>query len=724
MLQLAAYKESPATVKWLLEAGANPNDISGGEYGTPLQATAYVGEEEVICLLLEYGAEVNPMPSGRWGSPLQAAIVTKNESIIKLLLDHEAAIDATGGELGNNLQAAAGAGLERVVRLFISKGIDVNAPPCGKYGTALRAALANNHEHIVELLLMHRADASSEITVEHSTHQCRHWIKTYSSALEVAAATNNPNLVQLLLDHGVDINASGNSCSRALQRASEMPDLAVLKFLIEKGADVRQFGGAALSYERNIEGVQLLLKHGANPSGDLSQNSPTPLSSAIRENQWDIMRMLLDAGANVNATFQHYTHNRSALHEAIYSVSIDAVKELIVRGVDVNLRAGSWGTPLTQACMMGGEELFRVLLDHGAEINPNPPYGYWGTPLQAAICKGYYKMANALLDDGANPHAAGVYASPLIAACAGGGASQLDLIKRLISLGVDLEAVDIHRPEDDDMVGTRFYWTALQLASYSGNEQVVQLLLENGANINPSGPKGTWGFPLQAAAEQKNQAMVKFLLERGAHVNAVGGNFGTALQAAAVKGSDSIINLLLGAGADATLEGGYYGSPLQAVARIGKERHVQFFLDRGVPINTNIGKYGNPLAAAAKRAHHDVVAMLIEYGANVNQGGGKYGSPLQAACCASGSTAADAQGSVVKLLLENGADVDGKGGKYGTALQAAAYHDKQYVEILLRHGADLNARSGKFGSALAAARKKGLVRTEMLLLAHGALDEE
>ncbi|KAH8672104.1 ankyrin repeat-containing domain protein [Tricladium varicosporioides] len=727
ILQFSALRSSPKVVEWLLEAGSDPNDIPSGEYGTALQAATYRGQKETVQILLKHGASPNLRCSGEFGNPLQAAINHGDEDIVHLLLDAGASVTAQGGRLGTPLQAAASRGLLNIVILLISKGAHVNHVICGEYGTALNAALAGNHAEVVKFLLDQNANLNTNSPAQHSTVD-NIFVEEFKFPIEVAASTGNTHLVQLLLEGGFQLNSNEEACARALKRASDILDITMLEYLIANGANVKRCGALALTQNTNrhdpnrIEKIRLLLKHGANPSGD-SAAERTPLSASIHEKQTEITDILIESSADVNIPDTSY--NGSALHEAIDRTAIDLVEKLIHKGADVNIRAGHWGTPLTLAIINGDERLYKLLLENGACVNTDPPYGYYGTPLHAAISKGYdkYKIAYDLLDRGANPHTPGLHQTVLTTACGHGEIGQLDLVEHLISLGVDVNAEDVKRPEQDGGGGSRL-WTPLQFAVYHGLENVAQLLLEHGATINPSPPTGSYGNPLQASVQDRGSAVIKYLLEKGANVNAVGGEFGTALQAAAEESSDSIVKLLLDNGADVKLEGGVYGSPLQASARIGKKIHVELFLALGAPVNTNVGKYGNPLAAAAKRANREVAGILLQHGANSNQEGGKYGTPLQAACCSSGSTAKHEEGSIVKLLLENGANVNAEGvGKYGTALQAAAYHSRKYVEILLEHGADPNARGGKFGSALNAARKKGLGRVEKLLLQHGARDE-
>ena len=93
----------------------------------------------------------------------------------------------------------------------------------------------------------------------------------------------------------------------------------------------------------------------------------------------------------------------------------------------------------------------------------------------------------------------------------------------------------------------------LQAASYIGNEPIVKLLLQNGAEVNAEG--GAYGNALQAASYVGNEAVVKLLLKNGAEVNVEGGQYGNALQAASHQGNDAIVKLLLKNGAEVNIEG-------------------------------------------------------------------------------------------------------------------------------------------------------------------------
>ncbi|EED23384.1 ankyrin repeat-containing protein, putative [Talaromyces stipitatus ATCC 10500] len=240
---------------------------------------------------------------------------------------------------------------------------------------------------------------------------------------------------------------------------------------------------------------------------------------------------------------------------------------------------------------------------------------------------------------------------------------------------------------------------ALQWACLRGHFDIVQRLLEKGANVNAKG--GKYGNALYAAAEGGHIHIVQTLLEKGANVNAQDKINGSALQAAAYEGHLEIVERLLEKGADVSAKGGRYGNALQAAAYRGHLEIIERLLEKGADVNAEGGEYGNALQAAAYGGHLEIFQRLLEKEADANAEGGFYGTAIQAA--ANGGHL-----EIFERLLEKGADANAKGGRYGNALQAAAYGG--YLEIvdrLLEKGADVNAKGGEYGNALQAAAYGG-----------------
>jgi ankyrin repeat protein len=193
---------------------------------------------------------------------------------------------------------------------------------------------------------------------------------------------------------------------------------------------------------------------------------------------------------------------------------------------------------------------------------------------------------------------------------------------------IRLSNPDMPERGSDMTQSTRNVASPLYYASLEGLVKPVARLLEKGG-VNAQG--GRYGNALQAASYRGNEAIVRLLLEKGANVNAQGGVYGNALQAASGRGYQDIVMLLLNQGADINAHSGYYGNALQAASGGGYQDIVMLLLNQGADINAQGGYYSNALQAASCKGHEVVVWFLLENGAGVDSQGNGCGNAFQAA---------------------------------------------------------------------------------------------
>ena len=283
----------------------------------------------------------------------------------------------------------------------------------------------------------------------------------------------------------------------------------------------------------------------------------------------------------------------------------------------------------------------------------------------------------------------------------------------------------------------------LYLASAFGHRNVVQFLLDHGADINASG--GRHGNALQAACLEGHSAIALMLLENGADVR-LSGRFGDALQACIVGDQEQIALSILKQGFEIRNQDAYdrylqeaaqagqvqvvhhleqsykftyakspsaqqkaiesaifkgqlgmlerFVSKMQdpsialpdhslSIAAMGGEnRMIQYLFNKDFDLEQE-GDFGRPLRVACVMGHESTVRLLLDLGANVGAGG-SFGDALQAA-------AMKGHAPIAKMLLQKGADVNAASGYFGNALQAAAYHGHEAVaKILLDAGAEVH----------------------------------
>ena len=143
-------------------------------------------------------------------------------------------------------------------------------------------------------------------------------------ALRTASEKGHLAVVKLLLDAGADVHAADDV---ALRKASENGHLAVVELLLDAGADVHAFDDDALqlaSRSSHLDVLNCLLRAGAN----VNAGGGAALSCAIENFCLDTVERLLAAGAGVHAI------SARALDTAISFGCSDVVERLLLAGAD------------------------------------------------------------------------------------------------------------------------------------------------------------------------------------------------------------------------------------------------------------------------------------------------------------------------------------------------------------------------------------------------------
>ena len=203
------------------------------------------------------------------------------------------------------------------------------------------------------------------------------------SLLQEAAYCGYEMVVRLALQEGADINAGHEEYSNALHAAVWNGNIMIAELLIKRGANVNNRGGkydSALQAGAATHGmdriVELLLENGADVNA-LGGKHGTALAAAAGFNGVETLRLLLEAGADVNANLGVgiYTNPDNvlsvcdtALATAVARGNSAAVSVLLNAGANVNDPGNGW-SPLEVAAGVRNDNILRQLLDHGALIN-------------------------------------------------------------------------------------------------------------------------------------------------------------------------------------------------------------------------------------------------------------------------------------------------------------------------------------------------------------------
>jgi len=116
----------------------------------------------------------------------------------------------------------------------------------------------------------------------------------------------------------------------------------------------------------DVEQVRTLLKQGI-PISETDSLGGTALHDAVWAGETEIVKLLLDAGASVNAS--HTEAGSTPLHYAIITNRVEIAELLIAKGADTKARYRGDATPLHLAANRGNRAMLELLLTHGADIN-------------------------------------------------------------------------------------------------------------------------------------------------------------------------------------------------------------------------------------------------------------------------------------------------------------------------------------------------------------------
>ncbi|MFZ2197216.1 MAG: ankyrin repeat domain-containing protein [Thermodesulfovibrionales bacterium] len=189
-----------------------------------------------------------------------------------------------------------------------------------------------------------------------------------------AASGGYLSTVKLLLKNRADVNTPCNHGPNALSLASSRGQEAIVRLLIEKGADVNRRGQQGWypisdAIEAGHAGIlRALIEHGAQIN--ISYSYHTPLIHAAGRGRAEIVKILLDGGADVRAIDQN---GMTALLRAIDHGHPEIAKMLIERGSDVNIRAGNGYRPLALARSKQQVSVVQALQAAGAIERAGPP---------------------------------------------------------------------------------------------------------------------------------------------------------------------------------------------------------------------------------------------------------------------------------------------------------------------------------------------------------------
>ena len=375
-----------------------------------MEAVRKSDEKNIFLLLQDQSVDVDVADLlGR--TPLHHAVEKSNFNVMKLLLEHGGNVDARAfgcfrsrqGQVTALTLAAQGGNLDILKLLLSHSGAD--AIELNNLKTALCCSAGKGNVDVVRLLLEHgatdhpRFKALVEPFMKKNDRPSKG--KTaMSSALHIAAENGHTAVAALLLGHGADPRAKDVQGRTSLCVAASKGRNEIVQLLLESADQLDRKCAATHKVPSHEEkGVV----------NDMGEYLSCGVMAATRIGHFDMVKMLLDHGADVN---YNSLCDGSALYLATTEQHKDIVKLLLENGADVNCR----NTPdrvsaLHTAACIGNVEIADLLLQYGADIDltagqdregkDSRPNDNW-TALKFAAAKRQTKMAQFLLNRGAS----------------------------------------------------------------------------------------------------------------------------------------------------------------------------------------------------------------------------------------------------------------------------------------------------------------------------------
>ncbi|AGA67448.1 ankyrin repeat-containing protein [Brachyspira pilosicoli P43/6/78] len=616
------------------------------------------------------------------------------------------------------------------VQSYLEQGANCNA--LDSYDrTALMNASVSGYNDIAKLLI----EEGTDVNIRD---------KAGATALMYTARDTNYEMVEFLLKNGADVNIRDTEGDTALyysiehnsrgQKNETENAIKILNLLIKYGADVntKNDKGTSLldvsyriseSFDKNKEMFKILVENGfdleSRIKADRSDYDYTPLMIAVYKKDYDMVKYLLDKGANPNTA---NNEKKTALMIAIANNNFDISKLLIQQGANINTKDEYGYTALMRAAMIGSYEMVKFLLENGANINTKDNDGntvlyyniYYAGYGEEERLENAKKIFNLLIKYGADVNTKNNYGASLLNISYRASTALVqnrEMFKVLVENGFDLESrIDggEHSPDDYD-------YTPLMIAAAINDYDMVKFLVEKGADVNAKthSEYSSVETPLLLSLDyehiesryDENSSVAEYLINNGADINVTNEDGETPLMYASKLHNIKVIELLIQKGADINAFNNYGNTAL--IYGVNNLETVKLLVENGADVNFYKGG-STALISACEYSHErniDVIKYLVSKNANINAQDNKGDTALNKTLDTSDEGSIDILDfEIANFLIEQGADVNIKNKREYTpfiylGMGEGNFNNKSFqeyriklAEVLLEKGADINAK--------------------------------
>lgn len=308
----------------------------------------------------------------------------------------------------------------------------------------------------------------------------------------------------------------------------------------------------------------------------------------------------------------------AALVQSAEAGDTATLRSLLEAGVSVDTEGDSMdgdsrgSYPLHLAALRGDVEAVQLLLDHGAGVGQYNDCSLLYKP----SFRGHIGVVKLLTDHGADPKMRDfMYTTQVLTMVA----KDFELLQASVEVNLNIVRLLIDAGHDIDTYDDNGS-SALMLAAQYQPEELIDLLLEEGANVNfrPRNSKTGETVSSSVIASCGPIHVLERLLDNGAEIGREEIDFLAAFNAARF-GRVDCLSFLSERGAIIRARDIHGRTALHEAAKVGKTNAIEFLLDMGLDIELkSIEKGMTPLHEAAHLGKSEAVQLLLDRGANIN----------------------------------------------------------------------------------------------------------